>query len=378
MAGDGYSWPVGGQAHLFVLEQLARTPLDAGEVILVAPTRYSFPVGMLPEWMGGYYREEEWRIDLRALCARARIRFIEDRIAAIDARQSRARFVSGATLAYGVVSLELEGETDVSSLAACGNRLLALRPSTDFCAGWQQLVTRAQRGTLSRIVVIGEGRHAVELAFAAQKKLGPFGVETVLISGEAGLLSGYPEGVRRRIQRLLRTAGIKWIREDAVGSSAGVFLGSGRHLAADTVLAATNVRPPHWLRQSGLDLDPAGFVLVDSSHRSVSHPNVFCVGETCTPAGGRLPGADIHAARTGSFLAHNLRAALCGEPLRMVQPRAWTLSLLSCGPGYAVAAWGPLHFEGRLAWKWKETLDRSFIARFSFGSLLPAFPCPRA
>ena len=73
----------------------------------------------------------------------------------------------------------------------------------------------------------------------------------------------------------------------------------------------------------------------------------------------------MHAVRAGPALLANLRAALQGQALAPYTPPGRTLNLLACGARYAIASWGGLSFEGRWVWRWKDHIDRTFIARYA-------------
>jgi hypothetical protein len=60
-----------------------------------------------------------------------------------------------------------------------------------------------------------------------------------------------------------------------------------------------------------------------------------------------------------------LRAALQAQALQAYPPPRRTLNLLSCGGGYAIAVWGGFSVEGRWVWRWKDRIDRQFVARYS-------------
>ena len=113
----------------------------------------------------------------------------------------------------------------------------------------------------------------------------------------------------------------------------------------------------------GLAADAAGFVQVDAALRSVSHPEVFAVGDAAgaTPP---LPKAGVYAVRQGPVLADNLRAVLGGRAPRSYRPQRRALALLATGDGGAIAAWGPHAAQGPGWGWWKDRIDRDFIARY--------------
>ena len=128
---------------------------------------------------------------------------------------------------------------------------------------------------------------------------------------------------------------------------------------------------------------PALFIRVDAQLRSVSHPQVFAVGDCAhwsgdAPAAGTtgaraddgagLPKAGVYAVRMGPVLARNLRAALGqGAPVDY-RPQRRFLALLATADRQAIAAWNGWSAQGprlgRWLWRWKDRIDRGFLRRF--------------
>ena len=98
--------------------------------------------------------------------------------------------------------------------------------------------------------------------------------------------------------------------------------------------------------------------------RSTSHSRVFAAGDVSTRMDRPLARSGVYAVRAGPALAHNLAAAVTGAALQPHQPPAATLNILSCGSRYAVATWHNYSAQGWWVWKWKDWIDRRFMARF--------------
>jgi hypothetical protein len=56
--------------------------------------------------------------------------------------------------------------------------------------------------------------------------------------------------------------------------------------------------------------------------------------------------------------------ALRGEGLRAYTPQPRSLALISTGEQHAIASWGALAWHGNWVWRWKDRIDRAFMAKY--------------
>ena len=137
------------------------------------------------------------------------------------------------------------------------------------------------------------------------------------------------------------------------------------------MLWATGAEAHAWqldpARRGPLAVSERGFVRIDAQLRSVSHPQVFAVGD-CAEWAEPLPKAGVYAVRMGPVLAHNLRAALGQGSMMAYRPQRDFLALLATADGRAIASRGPFGASGRWAWRWKDRIDRGFLRRFAQAS----------
>ncbi len=367
----------GGHAHVHVLQALARAQLGEVETTLVTPYPRQIYSGMVPGWVAGHYAIEECAIALQPLAAAARVRFVDGAAVALDAASRSVRLADGSSMPYDLLSIDTGAVMARDRLPGARDHGVFVRPIEDFALRLESLTSAVAQGA-AELVVIGGGAGGVELALALQHRfsmrraaLAP--VRVTLVTGGSEPLAGYPSSVRRRIHRVLAGHGVVVVRTSCTALEAGaVVLGNGLRLPSDAVVIATGAEAPAWLVGSGLALDEHGFVLTGATLQSRSHADVFAVGDVATRADHPHPKSGVHAVRAGPPLAANLRRWLQGAELRSHVPQRRTLALISCGERSAIASWGGWSAEGRWVWRWKDRIDRAFVARFDGVTPSPA------
>jgi NADH dehydrogenase FAD-containing subunit len=130
-------------------------------------------------------------------------------------------------------------------------------------------------------------------------------------------------------------------------------------------------RSQPWIAASGLACDPRGFAQTDDTLRSTSHRFVFATGDCATQIAHPRPKSGVFAVRQGPRLAANLRRTLHDDsPINYV-PQRRALALISTGNRHAIASRGPFVFEGNWIWRWKDRIDRAFVAKYARPDVAP-------
>ena len=363
-----------GHAQLSVIRRLAMKPVQGLRAILVSDERRTPYSGMLPGVIAGAYEPDALYIDLDQLCGAAGVEFIQGRVVGLDPSRKVVTLNTGVKLHADSISINPGGAPQAPLICNQPDWLLTAKPIGSFWAQWQswlerwvgQVAEAAQRAP--NILVVGGGAAGVEIAFAVQNKLtlqaGTPGCVTIASTSRLPLPS-LGAGAGRRVLKELVRQDIIYRGETRVEitEQRKVLLG-GSVCNVDLVIWAAGVDAPGWLAESGLACNQHGFASIDANLQSKSHPGVFLAGDAVDFVPKPLPKAGVYSVRMGPVLAKNLVANAVGGALTAYRPQARTLFLLGNGQGKALAWYGGLSVWGRWLWRWKDRIDRQFMARF--------------
>jgi selenide,water dikinase len=358
----------GGHAHIEVLRDLAATPDGRLHVSLVTPFPRLIYTGMLPGHIAGHYALDECTIDLADLARRARADLVLTTVSLVSPEAKEVVCADGKVLGYDVLSLDVGARPAIGAARGVERHAVVVRPLERIVEGWNGIRARAVEGAVGAVTVVGGGAAGIELALAMNHRLratpASYATKVRLISDSAGV--GIAGGALSRLRERMRRAGVDSHVGSAVSEVGADFvrLASGIEFATDAVFWVTGAAAHDWIRDSGLATDAGGFLLTNDMLQSASHHEVFGAGDCATNRNRPRPKAGVFAVRAAPVLAANLRAALDARPLAPFAPPRNYLALVSTGERHAVGAWGPLSWQGRWAWRWKDRIDRRFVARY--------------
>jgi len=366
----------GGHAHVAVLRRFGLTPEPGVRLTLITRELSTPYTGMLPGFVAGHYAAADCHIDVPRLARFAGAQLFHVEAAGLDPERRQVICVGAPPVPYDLLSLDIGSVPALADIPGADGHGIKVRPIAGFVARWEALRARVAAATRPvPIAVVGGGAGGVELALALRHRLGaaPDGGIGALrslicvVTETRDILPTYPRRVRRIFRRVLAARGIAVHagRRVTAAEPGQLVLQGGARLPADEVLWVTHAAAPGWLRDTGLALDGDGFVRVDASLRSVSHPHVFAAGDVASIEGAARPRAGVFAVRAGPVLADNLRRAARGQSLRRFRPQRAFLSLISTGDRYAVASRGPFAVEGAWVWRLKDRIDRRWMRQFS-------------
>ncbi|MBI3514725.1 MAG: selenide, water dikinase SelD [Proteobacteria bacterium] len=381
----------GGHSHVAVLRRFGMRPLPGVRLTLIARDLDAAYSGMLPGLIAGHYEFDQTHIDLGPLARFAGARLYHDEVIGLDLDAKRVLCRNRPPVAFDLLSLNIGSAPNTADVPGAAAHAIPVKPIDRFVAHWDTLWRRvlarpSTPAAPTRIGVVGAGAGGVELLLAVRHRLaGLFaaaglsadGLQYHVITDAPDILPSLNARARQKFARVLAARGVK-VHTDArvVRVEEGeLHCAGGFVLLLDEILWVTAAGAAPWLRETGLALDDQGFIAVDERLQSVSHPDVFAAGDIASVGAHPRPKSGVFAVRQGRPLADNLRRRLLGRAARPFRPQRKFLSLISTGDKYAVAVRGDWALEGRLVWRWKDWIDRRFIAKYND---LPDMAAPAA
>jgi selenide,water dikinase len=332
-----------GHGHLVVLRSLAEKPLYGARITLVSPYAKQLYSGMLPGVLAGHYRRAQAQIDVATLAERAYVEFEPAKVRELDTQRRQAVLEDGRRLPYDLASINAGSLVDTSLPGA--EHALPVKPFDEFLSRLR---------IAERVAVVGAGIAGAELAMALRHR----GAMVTLFSEQPTLAARIVKQLRRR--EVDYRPGMP---ATAIEPGPVVIAGTARQ-EFDLVLLTTGAASMPWLRACGLATDERGFVRVHPTLQSVSHAEIFALGDCATIESSPHPKSGVYAVRHGEALAANLRRLFAGAPLEPYRPQKKALLIVTCGARYAIAMRGAWSAQGRAMWWWKNQIDRRWVRSF--------------
>lgn len=355
----------GGHAHLETLLHLGAF-VDAGaHVTVVSASDYQYYSGMGPGLLSGIYEPRQCRFDLRKMVEDRGGRFLCDPIVSLDGARRRLQLASGERLAYDLLSVNLGSRVRFETASKTA---FAAKPIEELMRAEALARSCLAKSPQARFVVAGGGAAGVELAGALWRlgKQSGCRPDILLVAGSE-MLSRAPQKLKDLARKSLQARGIGILEGCRVSEALEdrVRLDSGREIPSELCLLATGVRPPELLAESGFPLGATGGLLVNSRLQVRDFPEVFGGGDCVDLEHAALPKVGVFAVRQNPVLRHNLMQSLKGEgKLKEFVPQAAYLLILNMGDGRGIFWKKDRVYEGRLAFRLKDYIDRRFVEKY--------------
>ncbi|WP_029114785.1 NAD(P)/FAD-dependent oxidoreductase [Mycobacterium sp. URHB0044] len=301
--------------------------------------------------------------------------FVQGWVTGIDASAQTVRIDDAHTLRYDTLIYALGSVADADVVPGVDEFAYTLNTAQDATL----LADHLNRMSDGTVVVAGGGLTGIESAAEIAEQHPD--LDVVLLSRQVpGSMMG--ERARARLHAGLDRLGVQ-VRAgvDIVKVMGdGVALADGQVVAAQAVLWTTGVRVSPLAATAGLQVDDRGRIVTDESLRSVSHLNVYAVGDAAAirQGYGVIHGTCQSGIPTALHAAASIVRVLNGK-----QPKAFRFGYIhqpvSLGRNDAVIQFthaddsaGRLYLAGRLAVAYKETVSASPWTTYRLLKAIPA------
>lgn len=320
-------------------------------------------------------RQELAELSIPELLAGTGAQFVRGWVTAVDADARTVRVDDDQVLHYDTLVYGLGSMSDAAAVPGAEDHAYVLNSAHDA----EALAARLQGLGSGTVVVAGSGLTGVESAAEIAERYPDLNVVLLgrqepgaAMSAKAG---AYLRGALARLGVEVR-GGVEIVKvvPDAVE------LAGGESVAADVVLWTSGTRMSPLAAAAGLTVDERGRVVTDAALRSVSHPDVYAVGDAAAirQGYGVMHGTCQGGMPTGVHAAVSIVRGLTGK-----EPKPFRFGYyhtpVSLGRNDAVVQFthpddSPrrMHLTGRLAARYKETVTASPWPTFGRMKKMPA------
>jgi NADH dehydrogenase FAD-containing subunit len=212
-------------------------------------------------------------VPLRDLLRGTGVRLLVDQVTRIDPDQRHVELASGAEpVRYDLLVYALGSHADLDAVPGAAEHATAIADAE------RAALLHDRMRPASTVAVVGGGLTGIE---AATELAETYPDRTVrLVTGDT-LGPALSEPGQAHLYRAFDRLGIRLHEHAPVAKVAadGLLLESGDRVGADAVVWTTGFRVPQLAREAGLAVGDNGRMLVDGTMRSVSHPDVYAIGD---------------------------------------------------------------------------------------------------
>jgi NADH dehydrogenase FAD-containing subunit len=357
----------GGHAHMVTLANLHAFVEKGYHVTVIGPSEYHYYSGMGPGMLGQTYKPEEIRFATRHVVDKKGGRFVLGKVVKIDPQAQSVHLDSGDTVPYDVLSCNLGSQVPEEIITDGLEDIYLVKPIERLAAARKRILELGSQKKIA-VGIIGGGPSSVEISGNIWRLTREPGMQPadIKILTSKTLMPHQPAGVRKKALTSLRARGIEIvencdIQQIKTGSVTEV---SGKEHELDVIFVAVGVKPSQVFNASGIPTGPDGGMLVNKYLQSTGFSNIFGGGDCICFKDSPLDKVGVYAVRQNPIIYHNLMATLEGSELQSFNPGGEYLLIFNLGDGTGIFHKWWILFGGRLAFIFKDYLDRKFIREF--------------
>lgn len=370
----------GGHGSLPLLKQADRWSQQGIRTALINEHEHFYYSGMLPEYLGGVYNEQDLQIDLPNLCNKTGVQFYKGHAENLDLEERAVTTSNGNSISGRVVVFNIGARTPrmpTSKNVEPTKPTHRLDKLADFL---NELDYGPDKKSRKQLVIIGGGAAGSEIAlnisgrFKEEQKFSRLHI--TIVEAEKRLLARYPEGMSDYVSDILQQRGVdvRLQRQAIQINRDHIKLDDRFELPYDFVLWATGTTGHDLFERAGLACDDDRFVWIDETLQHPKYPWLFAAGD-CSRINQHpeLQRIGVHAVKQGPVLKENVNRVIKslqkGESITKVSlepfdPYLISPTILSTGASNAIWCTPSMWLRGGYLLRLKHLLDLRWIEQY--------------
>src|SRR5438270_4383815 len=290
-------------------EPVQITLVDESDTFTVRPRLHEFATN-----------QRVFRCSFPQILRKTQVQFLQGRVTSLDSSQHRVTVQDQQQqqheLAYDYLVYALGSMTDRQSVPGVAQYAYSLSAGGPFGASALRETLAAIQARSGQVVVCGGGATGIETAAQLASVYPQIKVSLVT---QGSLALSWGKSVAGAIRRRLVSLGIEIVDQSNVRAvrAHSVVLDQGRELACDLCIWTAGFVVPSLAKDAGLPVNERDQMLVDPFLRSVSHQEIYAIGDAALPV--EDPGvahvrmSAFTASIMGAHAADCLSAILTGQ-----------------------------------------------------------------
>ena len=232
----------GGHAHMVTLARLGELIARGHRVTVIGPSEHHYYSGMGPGMLGQTYTPSQIRFATRRVVEKQGGQFVLDRVEKVDPKGQELALASGKRITYDVASFNVGSNVPRDLVINDHEGVYGVKPIETLMTAQQQLLEATAHSAI-RVAIVGGGPSGVEIAGNIMQLVNRNGgvQPSIAIYAGGGLLTDFPQRIRRLARRLLIARGIDIVENGYAKaiSASHVETSDGTSHPADVVFFST-------------------------------------------------------------------------------------------------------------------------------------------
>jgi len=340
----------GGHASLPIVKMGEKWRSIGLEIVLISENPYLIYSGALPQFMGGFYEWRQTAIDLKSLCNRYGVTFVESRVESISDESSTLTASNRKKYTYDYLLINVGAET---TRFTSSNNSVPVKPMNELLS----LRERLKEGGIKKLLIAGGGAAGAELALNISHPNSFSAPEITILDKNSRLLSSFPQKLSDDVTSILRRR--------AVQVHTNTSFTPAMAEAYDAAIIAVGNRPGSQSMTHSFSTGAGGRILTDDTLMIAGEKAIFAAGDTANVGGRNYREIGVHAVKQGVILRQNIKALHTGGKLDSYSPYPFNPLIISDGPDHAFYVLKRFVSYGSWAAVLKYILDMKWLEKYT-------------